>query len=89
MAADNSIWPELVRGMPTALAALVIGLIAAGIAYRQYQVAHAKLNLDLFEHRNALHEVIWGYLAAALDGRTPSTTISIHARRPFSVARWR
>jgi hypothetical protein len=74
---NTSIWPDLVRGLPTALTALVIGLIAAGIAYRQYQVAQAKLNLELFEHRYALYEVIWDCLAAALDDRTPSTSIAI------------
>jgi hypothetical protein len=42
---------ELAKGLPAAIVALVIGLIAAGIAWRQKEIAHAKLNLDLFEDR--------------------------------------
>ena len=41
--------PELVKGLPAAFVTLVIGSIAAGIAYRQYRIARAKFKLDLFE----------------------------------------
>lgn len=53
---------ELVKGLPTALVALVIGLIAAGIALRQYRVAAGKFNLDLFHERYKVYEVIFAYL---------------------------
>ena len=50
------------------MVALLIGLVAGSIAWRQYRVARAKLNLDLFEHRFALYDVIWTYLSAAEQG---------------------
>lgn len=51
---QGSICFELIKGIPTAIAALIIGLMAASIAYRQYKVAEAKLKLDLFERRYAI-----------------------------------
>lgn len=39
-----------------ATATIVIGLIAASIAFRQYQIAHAKFKLDLFEKRFAIYK---------------------------------
>lgn len=63
-----SVWatvgPDLIKGLPAAFVALVIGSIAGGIAWRQYRVARAKLNLDLFEQRYELFELIWTYLSA-------------------------
>lgn len=52
----NTIWWELIKGIPTALATLTIGGVAAYIAYRQYLVAHAKFRLDLFEKRYAVYQ---------------------------------
>jgi len=54
---------ELIKGLPAAFIALVIGAIAAIIAYRQYQVAHAKLKLDLFEMRFAIFSRTWEILS--------------------------
>jgi hypothetical protein len=56
---QGSICFELVKGIPTALAALVIGGVGALIAYRQYRVAHARLKLDLFDKRYAIFQEIW------------------------------
>lgn len=62
-----TLWvPDLVKGLPAALVALVIGLVAAGIAYRQWQVSAAKFKLDLFERRYAIFEATWGFLSAAI-----------------------
>jgi len=47
------------KGVPAAFVALVIGGIAAGIAWRQYKVAKAKLNLDLFERRFGVFTKVW------------------------------
>jgi hypothetical protein len=58
----DQLWPELIKGVPTALVALIVGLVAAGIALRQYRVARAKLNLDLFEDRYAIFDVITNFL---------------------------
>lgn len=63
---EGSLSFELAKGLPAAFVALVIGLVAAGIAYRQWQVARAKLNLDLFERRYAIFEETWGYLSSAV-----------------------
>jgi hypothetical protein len=67
---------ELVKGLPVAFVALVIGLIAAGIAYRQYTVSRAKLNLDLFERRYAIFEKTWEYLSSAVQGGPPVSGFS-------------
>jgi hypothetical protein len=47
----DSLWRELLKGIPSVFVTLVIGGIAAYIAYRQYKISHAKLKLDLFEKR--------------------------------------
>lgn len=44
---------EFIKTIPV----IIIGLIAAGIALRQYQTAKAKLNLDLFEKRYEIFEL--------------------------------
>lgn len=61
--APGSLGFELIKGMPAAFVALVIGLIAAGIAFRQARIAHAKLKLDLFEHRYSLYMLLWQFLS--------------------------
>ncbi|MBL0727560.1 hypothetical protein [Piscinibacter sp. HJYY11] len=55
---------ELLKGLPAALVALVIGTIAAWVAWQQLKVGRAKLNLDLFEQRYALFELLWAYVSA-------------------------
>ena len=47
----DSIKFALVKGLPTALAVVVIGLIVVGIAYRRVQVLDKALKLDLFDKR--------------------------------------
>ena len=60
-----SIWLELVKGLPAAFVALVIGLIATWITYNQYKVARAKLNLDLFDKRHHIFQKAWELLSQA------------------------
>ena len=52
-----------VTGIATIFATVVIGGIAAYIAYRQYQVAHAKLKLNLFDKRYAIFQQTWEILS--------------------------
>jgi hypothetical protein len=59
----GSICFELLRGVPAAVVALLVGGIAAGIAYRQYGVARARLKLDLFEKRFAIFHKTWEILS--------------------------
>jgi hypothetical protein len=59
-----SIGPDILKGLPAAFVALVIGMIAAAIAARQYLVARAKLNLDLFQRRYALYEGLRMFLSS-------------------------
>jgi hypothetical protein len=61
--ASGSICFELIKGLPAAFIALVIGFIAAGIAWRQYQVAAAKLKLDLFDKRYPIFLDTWTVLS--------------------------
>ncbi|ODP34087.1 hypothetical protein A9762_03165 [Pandoraea sp. ISTKB] len=51
--------------------ALVIGGIAAYIAFRQYEVARAKLNLDLFERRYAIFLNVSGFASHVLTSDAP------------------
>lgn len=74
--APGTVCIELIKGAPTALVALIIGLIAAGIAYRQYQVTRAKLNLDLFERRFAIFQKTWEYLSSAVLEAPPASGFS-------------
>jgi hypothetical protein len=61
--AIDPIWSDLIRAAPAVFATLVIGLIAAMIAYNQYRVARAKLKLDLFDRRYAIFLEIWRILS--------------------------
>lgn len=60
---------ELVKGLPTLLATIVIGGIAAYIAYQQWKVSRAKLQLDLFEKRFAIFDATWTELSRAIQDR--------------------
>ena len=71
----DKIWPEVVKGLPAAFVALVIGIIAAGIAYRQMKIADQqrrvaadKLSFDLFKERYAIFEQTWAALSSAITG---------------------
>jgi len=61
---SGSICFELIKGAPAAAVALLAALIAGLIAYRQYRVAKAKLNLDLFERRHKVFEIAWSTLSS-------------------------
>jgi hypothetical protein len=53
---QGSICFEMMKGVPAGVVTLVIGSIAGLITWRQYQVAKAKLKLDLFEKRYAIFQ---------------------------------
>jgi len=57
----------MLSGVPAAFVALTIGSIAAYIAYQQWKVARAKLDLDLFEQRYALFELLWAFVSVRTD----------------------
>lgn len=75
----SAIIPELIKGIPAAFVALVIGVIAAGVAWRQYKVARGKLNLDLFEQRYAIYEIVWKYISDCTDRPADQRTDSYQA----------
>jgi hypothetical protein len=54
---------ESITGFATIFATIVIGGIAAYIAWRQYEVAQAKLKLDLFDKRYAIFQQTWEILS--------------------------
>jgi hypothetical protein len=56
---------ELAKGIPAAFVTLIIGAIAAYIAWRQHETAKAKLKLDLFDKRYEIFEETWSYLSQA------------------------
>ncbi len=55
---------ELIKGIPTALVALLVAILASWTAYQQYKVGRAKLNLDLFEKRYAIFQKTWEFLSS-------------------------
>jgi hypothetical protein len=59
-------WITVTQGIGPTVVAIVIGAIAAGIAYRQWQTAHQKLMVDMFDRRieffNATLDLVKGYL---------------------------
>jgi hypothetical protein len=55
----GSICFEMAKGVPAAFVTLIIGTIAGLITFRQYQVARAKLKLDLFEKRITVFNKTW------------------------------
>ncbi|MDH6642195.1 hypothetical protein P3T32_002037 [Ralstonia sp. GP73] len=65
---NGTICFELVKGIPSAIVALTVAIAGGYITWQQYRVARAKLNLDLFERRYAVFEIVWGYLSRTLQG---------------------
>lgn len=74
---------EMLKGLPAAVITLVIGTIAAYIAWQQWRVSQAKLNLDLFQRRLEIFELTWGALSRAhLHVRDPEKDLQFSNRRP-------
>jgi hypothetical protein len=71
---QGSICFEWMKGLPAVLVALVFGAIAAGITWRQYKVAKAKLNLDLFERRYAIFHKVWEITTDTFSGGPRSSS---------------
>jgi len=67
---SGSICFEMMKGVPAAFVTLIIGGIAAGITWRQYQVAQAKLQLDLFERRFGIFHKTWVAVSAVVQKGT-------------------
>jgi len=63
--ASSGFWLELAKILAPVFVALVIGLIAAGIAWHQAKIASAKLKLDLFERRLKLYIELRDFLVYA------------------------
>jgi hypothetical protein len=63
---QGSICFEMMKGVPAAFVTLIIGAIAGLITWRQYQVAKAKLKLDLFQKRYDIFHKTWVTLSDAV-----------------------
>ncbi|MDN7645462.1 hypothetical protein [Burkholderia cenocepacia] len=63
MCETQSLCFELAKGLPAAAVALVVAFGTGAIAWRQYRVARAKLNLDLFEKRYELFTMVWAFVS--------------------------
>lgn len=68
----QSICFELVKGVPAAVVALLVGVVGGAIAWRQYRVARGKLNLDLFEKRYELFTIVWRFASLVVQHGPPS-----------------
>lgn len=71
--------------MAPVFVALVIGVIAAYIAYQQYRLAHAKLKFDLFQKRYDIFYQTWAYLSAPLTGALQSPFAEFDKLRPQAL----
>ncbi len=80
VSSTHPIWFELIKGMPAAFVTLGIGLLATYVAWHQYEVAKAKLKLDLFERRLAIYNSTYNFLLKILD-----TNLSISDLNTFSM----
>ena len=90
---------ELVKGLPAVFVTLVIGAIAAYIAWRQFQVAaeqrrvaQAKLSLDLFQRRYEVFQHTWSMLSSMIQARPDQAKVEMdfnnarpHARFLFGA----
>jgi hypothetical protein len=70
----GSISFEWAKAAPTTLVALAIGVLAGYIAFNQWRVAKAKLNLDLFEKRYAIFVATWTEISQAI--QTPEVRMT-------------
>lgn len=62
---------ELMKGLPAALVTLAIAIASGLIAWRQYCVAKSKLNLDLFEKRYGIFEIVWRFVSGVITTGAP------------------
>jgi hypothetical protein len=73
----------MAKGIPAAIVTLVIGVVAAGVALRQYQVARAKFKLDLFEKRYDIFFKTWEHLSSIVtSGPGPMALSAFDNERP-------
>src|SRR5437870_577781 len=63
---------DLIKGSPAAIVALFATIIAGLIAWRQYKIAHKKLQLDLFDRRYKVFKSVCELLAAVIDSHDPA-----------------
>ncbi|MEX8519503.1 MAG: hypothetical protein AB3X44_13415 [Leptothrix sp. (in: b-proteobacteria)] len=71
---QSSLCFEMAKGFPAAFVALMVGLVATYIAWKQYATARAKVKLDLFQRRYEIFERTWRHLSEAIQtspGPTP------------------
>jgi hypothetical protein len=60
----NTLCFQVAQGIPAGLVALVVGIVGAFIAWRQYLAARAKLKLDLFDRRYEIFMATWSHLSS-------------------------
>jgi hypothetical protein len=61
---------QIVQALGPSLVAIVVGCVAAYVAYRQYKTAKDKLRLDLFEKRYTIYLEVKAILANTLQHGT-------------------
>jgi len=62
----NTLCFQVAEGIPAGIVALVVGIVGAVIAWRQYQTARAKLKLDLFDRRYGIFMATWSHLSSVV-----------------------
>ena len=79
---QTTISSALLQGIPAGIIALIVAGVGSGIAYRQYRVARAKFNLDLFDKRMECFKVTWNVLSMG-----PYTVETMHELTDFYAVR--
>jgi hypothetical protein len=78
------IWVEIIVKLTPAFVALVVGLVAGGISYLQYNVNRDKLRLDLFNKRLEAYEKLQEFYSSVLaEGTVKNEALPILAQARF------
>ncbi|MCV9914994.1 hypothetical protein OIV57_22945 [Burkholderia pseudomallei] len=62
---------ELMKGLPVALATIAIAIAGGAISWSQYRVAKTTLNLNLFERRYRVFEMVWRFVSGIIAQGAP------------------
>ena len=71
--------PSLVQWAPvfSAAAVFIVGAIGVGIAFRQWQTARTKVQLDLYEKRRPIYDAVLAFVGDVLTVGVPTYTRTI------------
>lgn len=78
-------WLDIIVKLTPAIVALVVGLVASGIAFLQFRIARDRLRLDLFTKRLEAYEKLQEFFVSVMS----EGTVHHSALRVLSEARYK